>query len=177
MLRFLISLSGAQADILEREPTEKARYAALGGAILVTGVLSSACLAWGLYEAANVALVPAVAIGLILAFFFLNLDRWLLTPPTVGARRMLLTTLPRIMLGLLLGFLLSSVLILQLFREDINVKIPVIRQQEAAEFQQITTNSYLSKQIELLRDEIVNYQRIISTEGQVRLNPSQERKY
>ena len=97
MLRFLASLSGAQADILERLPAEKAKYAALGGAILVTAVLSSASLAWGLYETAIVALAPAVAIGLILTFFFLNLDRWLLAPSTVGVRRMLLPALPRIM--------------------------------------------------------------------------------
>jgi hypothetical protein len=167
-------MSGARPDLLERFPWQIDRYLALGLTILTTGALSAVMLAYGLYAADAVTAPFAVAFGLLTAFPFTSVDRWLAGLATADTRRLLLRALPRIMLGLLLGLLVSVLISLQIFQHEIGPQVIVMRQQAATEFQNTISNSPLAKQIFLLRNEVDNYLRTVNTGGSAKLNPEHD---
>src|SRR5580698_11375009 len=88
MGKFLISLAGARADILDRCDTERLKFQSLGIAILITSVMAVISMWFALTSAMGFNPVGSFLIALIWGMIILGIDRWLVTSmPTDGSRR------------------------------------------------------------------------------------------
>jgi hypothetical protein len=114
------------------------------------------------------ALPAALAWGVII----LGIDRWLVTslPPT--GRRRLTIALPRIILALLLGTLISTPIVLRAFQSEINTQISLIKQQRASAFLGSQQNSKVNQQVTNWSNQVNSLEKVINSGGQQPLNPS-----
>jgi Domain of unknown function (DUF4407) len=121
---WLRRLAGVDETIIGWVPTERARYAALGGVILGTATIATLSMFVALSESFGrprpVLLLPAVVWGL----FVLNLDRWLVSSSTgsdwVQRLRLLL---PRLLLAMFLGVVIAEPLVLRIFQTAVEQHI------------------------------------------------------
>ena len=134
MRNLLFAISGARPEILAKCPTERVKFESLGCAILITSAMATVSMWFALASAmgvnAFVALLGALAWGLII----MGIDRWLVTSmPATGGRRLGIA-LPRLVLAILLGSLISTPIVLRIFQSEINAQIAVIKQERASAF-------------------------------------------
>lgn len=171
--RFLISLSGADAEILDRVPSERVKFASLGWAVLITGGMAVVSMWFALTTALGVSGIPAAPVALLWGLVILGIDRWLVrSMPVSSTWRMLALAAPRLVLALLLGVLISTPLVLQIFQQEINAEIPVIRQQQLSEFLADPQRSQLDHQVTSLQGQVDNLDQVIDSHGEVPVNPS-----
>ena len=115
-----------------------------------------------------VALIAALGWGLII----LGIDRWLVTSmPSEGARRLTIA-LPRLVLALLLGSLISTPIVLRIFQSEINAQIAVIKQQRASTFLATQQKSQVGAQVVYWRNDVANLEKVINSNGEVPINPA-----
>lgn len=165
-------MAGARPDILERCPGEKVRFESLGAAILIAGVLPLIGMFFALHEVLRLDVVPALALSFAWGLVIVSLDRWLVVSTEPGDRRMLVAALPRLMLALLLGFVISTPLILQMFRPEIDSQLAVIQRDRAAQFSSQVADGALSREIAHQRATVEAYQQVIASGGEETLDPS-----
>lgn len=154
---FLVWLSGAQRQILERCPTERPRYAGFGAIILATATTAAVSMIFALVATLSAKLWIALSVALFWGLFIMGLDRWLLVSlrPQKKISTNFLVVVPRLGLSLLFAAIISTPLILQIFEPEINREIPVIQAQAADAYYQEQTTSSLSRQI-AEQQEVVN---------------------
>ena len=171
--RFLIALSGADAEILDRVPSERVKFASLGWAVLITGGMAVVSMWFALTTALGVNGIPATPVALLWGLVILGIDRWLVrSMPVSSTWRMLALAAPRLVLALLLGALISTPLVLRIFQQEINAEIPVIRQQQLSEFLADPQRSQLNHQVSSLQGQVNNLLQVIDSHGEVPVNPS-----
>lgn len=171
--RFLIALSGADAEILDRVPSERAKFASLGWAVLITGGMAVVSMWFALTTALGVSGIPAAPVALLWGLVILGIDRWLVrSMPVSSTWRMLALAAPRLVLAVLLGALISTPLVLRIFQQEINAEIPVIRQQQLSEFLADTQHSPLNQQVTSLQGQVDNLEQVIDSHGEVPVNPA-----
>ena len=128
MRGLLIMLSGARPEILALCPTERVKFQSLGSALLISGVLAAVSMWFALASAMGLNPLVAVPVALAWGAIVIGIDRWLvisLPAFTYGARRWAIAV-PRLLLSALLGVLVATPLVLQIFRPEINAQIAVI---------------------------------------------------
>ncbi|MDX6531857.1 MAG: hypothetical protein QOH41_4147 [Blastocatellia bacterium] len=142
---FLWWCAGADPKILKGLPTEGVKYSGIGVAILSTGLL--ACLSGG--YALNSALGNlwlAYALGVLWGLFIFNVDRLVMSTMRQGASapntkvnflRALVTAIPRLLLVIFFGIVISVPIQLKLFQREINQEIQTER---AAPLEEIDNN-------------------------------------
>lgn len=172
MRRLLFAVSGARSEILDQCPTERVKFESLGCAILITSAMATISMWFALDSAMGlnpfVALLAALGWGLII----LGIDRWLVTSmPSEGARRLTIA-LPRLVLALLLGSLISTPIVLRIFQSEINAQIAVIKQQRASTFLAIQQRSQVGAQVAYWRSDVANLEKVIDSNGEVPINPA-----
>ncbi len=144
MTRFLLWLGGADHASLEHCPSERTRIVALGGSVLTTSLLAGAAGTVASRTWLHVALAVALICGLFWGFSIMNLDRWLLltirrqsTPP-----RTIALALPRLLLGLVVGLVISQPLLLGVFHDEVAAHALQDRQAELAQARGKLTDQY-----------------------------------
>jgi hypothetical protein len=172
MRRLLFAVSGARSEILDRCPTERVKFESLGCAILITSAMATISMWFALDSAMGlnpvVALIAALGWGLII----LGIDRWLVTSmPSAGSRRLAIA-LPRLVLALLLGSLISTPIVLRIFQSEINAQITVIKQQRASAFLATQQNSEVGAQVTYWRNDVSNLEKVIDSNGEAPINPA-----
>jgi hypothetical protein len=169
----LLSLSGARAEVLDQCPSERVKFESLGWALLITSGMAVVSMWFALASALGVngflAFFPAVAWG----FVIMGIDRWLITSlPLDAARRRLAMALPRLLLALLLGTLISTPFVLRIFNSEITAQMVVMKQERAAAFLTQQANSQVGKQVTYWRNNVANLQKVIVSRGVVSLDPA-----
>src|ERR1700683_4661717 len=172
MTSFLILLSGAREEVLKQCPTERVKFQSLGWSILITSTMATVSMWFALSSVlgANpvLALVPALAWGLII----MGIDRWLVTSiPPSGSRRFLLA-LPRLVLAILLGTIISTPLVLRIFQSEINKQSSVIKEQRESAYLTSLSHSSVNKQVNYWNGRVANLQKVIDSGGSVPVNPA-----
>lgn len=135
MRRSLIWLSGARWQILEQNcPAERPKYSGLGAVILITASMAMVSAAFALVSVLNVPLWRALAFALGWGLAILSLDRLLVVSlqRPEGRRSYWVLAGLRLVLSILLGFVISTPLVLQIFRPEIDYQITRIHDQAAA---------------------------------------------
>ena len=130
--RFLIWLSGARHQILAECPTEQPKYTGLGLSVLIPGVMAAVSLAFALVTVLRTESWVALLFAVAWAAIIVGLDRtFVVSLPRKGTRQaQLLRAIPRFLLALILGLVISTPFVLQIFRPEISHQIQQIQAAE-----------------------------------------------
>ncbi len=132
----LADLAGARRDILEVVPGARTKFVAMGAVVLATAGLAALSASFAAGMALRAPLPIAIAIGLGWGVVILAIDRALVVgmngQPTLG--RSALMALPRLVLALILGTVISTPITLQIFHPEIDTEIRAMHQQAADKF-------------------------------------------
>jgi hypothetical protein len=170
--RFLIALSGARPEILERCPTEGIKFQSLGWAILTTSAMAVTSMWFALTSAMGISVTVAVPFALSWGLVIMGLDRWLITSmPSHSSRRWMLS-IPRLVLAVLLGTIISTPMVLRIFQSEINNEIAPIKEQQAAAFISAQQHSSVGQQVTRWTAVISGLKHVIDSRGIVTINPS-----
>jgi hypothetical protein len=134
----LLWLSGADLDTLSRTPREKRKFIGVGGIVLTTSALAAASFIFALNMGARAPLYLAIPAGLLWGLAIMNLDRWLVAATQRRPKwwQNLLTALPRVLMALVIGAVISTPLVLWLFQREIDAQLNVIHQRKLDQHQQ-----------------------------------------
>lgn len=123
----LWSCSGANKRLLRQCPTDYAKYAGIGGTILFTGLM--AMLSGGyafskIFEGTEHELAKAVAFGIFWGLLIFNLDRFMVNSMYADetskiTKEKLKSGLPRIILGIFIGIVISTPIEMRIFKDQI----------------------------------------------------------
>ena len=172
MSTFLINLAGARPEILDQCPTERLRFQSLGWAILITSGIATISMWFALYSAMGINPVLALLIAILWGLVIMGIDRWLVTSiPPRGSRRWQVAV-PRVVLAVLLGSLISTPIVLRLFQSEIDAQISVIKEQRASAFITAQQHSSVSQQVTYWGNQVASLEKVINSGGQQPLDPS-----
>jgi hypothetical protein len=134
---FLIWLSGADPDTLSRSPRERRKFSGLGGVVLTTSCMAAISAAFALHNGVRAPLWAAIVVALLWGLAIANLDRWLVAAATRRDRwwQNLATLVPRLLLALVIGAVVSTPLVLWIFQSEIQAQLTVTQQAERNAFE------------------------------------------
>ncbi|WP_170201283.1 DUF4407 domain-containing protein [Actinocorallia herbida] len=174
MRDFLIILSGANRKVLAQCPSERPKFQGIGGAVLTTSVLAVFSMWFALSSAVGVSGLVALPVAVIWGLMILGLDRWLVsTLPTEGSRRFR-TAAPRIAMALLMGFVISTPLVLRIFESEINAQMVVIKQRDMDTFAESQKTGANGQDVATLRATVEGFQETINKNGDVPADPAKD---
>ena len=164
----LIWLSGADPEVLTRFHGDRAKYTTLGTVILVTGGLAGVSMWFALHTALRLNVLAAVPFALAWSVAIISIDRMLVVSlqRTKNRGHYALLALPRILLALLLGFVISTPITLQIFGPEIDKQIQVIHLQNSQAFYNQQAAQGIGEQITDVEGKIQHAQNIISASAQ-----------
>ena len=126
--RFFWFCSGAHIDTLKKYPIEHNRYVGIGATIFFTALF--ACLSGGyamyfVFSGNTLAPVFAILFGLIWGLAIFNMDRYIVSSINKqgSSNQQLLQALPRILLAIMIGIVISRPLELKIFDKEIRGKL------------------------------------------------------
>lgn len=154
--RLLIWLSGARRQILDECPTERPKYVGIGASILITATMAAVSLAFALVTALKVEFWLAIPFAIAWGLAILSLDRLFVVSMSRNGKwpAQLLRATPRVLLALLLGFVISTPFVLQIFRPEIEHEITILHTQAANAYLAGARNSPLQQQITQYQTEV-----------------------
>jgi hypothetical protein len=158
----LIWLSGADPDTLSRSPREKRKYSGLGGVVLTTAAMAGLSAGFALHTGVRAPLAVSVLIGVLWALAIANLDRWLVA--AAGRRELwwqnLATLVPRILLALVIGAVVSTPLVLWIFQREIQAQLTITQQVERNTYEQKLRSDTRFAGIPALQAEVTKLQQV-----------------
>ena len=130
--------SGANRTILRQCPSEYSKYFGIGGTIFFTAAMATLSGGYAFYTVFNSQII-SVLFGLFWGALIFNLDRFIVnTMYTDGqvsiSRREFFSGLPRIVIAIFLGIVISTPLELKIFEDEINVTIQEMASQRKDEY-------------------------------------------
>lgn len=174
MGNFLIILSGVRPEILARCPTEKAKFQSLGWAILITSVMATISMWFALASVMGFNPFAAFPFAVIWGLIIMGIDRWLIISlPSDGTSRFWMA-LPRLVLAVLLGTVISTPIVLRIFQSEINNQISVIKENDAAHFLGSQQHSQVAQRVSADQKTVDNLQKVIDSRGQQSINSSSD---
>ncbi len=128
LARFLWWCSGAQTALIERLPSEYSKYQAMGIVVLADGLLAGLSGAYAFYIALGNQVI-GILCGCFWGLIVFNLTRFALSSMRVSVKeepgalpnflKRLFPALPRLALAVAMGFVVSTPLVVRLFRNEI----------------------------------------------------------
>ena len=170
MRKFLITVSGARPEILDRCPTDRVRFQSLGLLILIAGGAAAVSMWFALTSALGLNLFMAVPVALLAGLVVTAIDRWLVISIPSGSARRWMIAIPRLVMAMLLGIVISTPLVLRIFQPEINAQIAVVKQQQVSAFLEQQQHSPISEQITYWRSRVVGLQNVVDSDGDVPIN-------
>jgi hypothetical protein len=172
MGNFLAKLAGAREEILAQCPTERIKFQGLGSAILITSCIATVSMWFALASAMGINPMLAFPIAILWGLVILGIDRWLVTSIPPHGKRRVGIAMPRVVLAILLGTLISTPIVLRAFQSDINTQIALIHQQRASQFLAQQQNSKVNHQVAYWSGQVTSLDKVINSGGQAPLNPA-----
>ena len=163
--RFVLALSGAHAQTLDLVPTERARFESLGWAILITSCMAAISMWFALASAVGINGILAIPVALFWGLVIMGIDRWLVNSIPLDENRKWAIAVPRVLLAILLGALISTPLVLRVFESEINAQIAKLQETNYNTYLQTQKNSQLAKQITTYSTELQYLNTVINSHG------------
>lgn len=162
---FLLTVSGANRDVLAEAPKERTKQIAMGAVLVSTAAIASVSASYALHIALHLWLPFAVLGGLAWGLVILNLDRWLVvsTPRLKTKLGTLAMALPRVLLAVLIGAVISTPLTLAVFSSEINVEVKRMAAAADSDFNRQMEQDDRYKQIPTWEGQIKGLQQDIRT--------------
>ncbi len=135
MTNLLLWISAVDRALLARAPRETAKYVGIGGAVLMTATLAGISMSYALVVALHLH-VLAVVLGVLWGLAILNLDRWIITATKRQGRWYadIAMALPRLVLAIVIGAVISEPLVLRVFQGEIASQVAVDSSRARADF-------------------------------------------
>ncbi len=132
----LLTVSGANRDVLRDAPKERTKQVAMGAVLLSTAAIAAVSASYALHLALHFWWPFAVLGGVAWGLVILNLDRWLVvsTPRLTTKLGTLAMALPRVLLAVLIGAVISTPLTLAVFSAEISTEVQVMAAEEEDAF-------------------------------------------
>ena len=171
---FLIAISGARPDVLDRCPTERIKFQSLGWAILITCGVATVSMWFALTSAMGFNPVLSFPVAILWGLIILGIDRWLVTSMPLDGKRKLLIAAPRLALAILLGTLISTPIVLRIFASEINNQISVIKENNEAAFLNSQQDGAVQARVTKWQSTVNNLQQVIDSHGAKPINPASD---
>ena len=161
----VLALSGADAEVLGYVPSERTRFESLGWAILITSCMAMISMWFALYSALGVNGIIALPVAVFWGLVIMGIDRWLITSMPIDGSRKFAMAVPRVLLAILLGTLISTPLVLRIFQSEINAQMAVMQQKDYNTFLSNQQSSLVNKQVTTYSNELQQLQTVINSKG------------
>jgi len=165
---FMWYCAGANKEIIRRCPNEHAKYFGIGGTILFTALMATLSGGYAFYTAFDNATI-AICFGLFWGAMIFNLDRFIVNTMFSDGEasislKELIGGLPRLIIAIFLGIVISYPLELKLFEDEINARIEKLKVENlkdynsilATTFSQIGSKNVQIKELESKKDKLQN---------------------
>lgn len=143
-------LSGANRKVIGECPTERPKYFGLGAVIVVTGAMAGVSLAFALVNALKISLSAAIVFAVFWGLAIMMIDRLFVTSMHRQRNPLiyLIQALPRLLMAVVLGFVISTPFVLQIFKPEITSEVQQMQAaQRSAYFKGLPSNPlYLAVQ-------------------------------
>jgi hypothetical protein len=163
--RLVLALSGADEEILEYVPSERTRFESLGWAILITSVMAMISMWFALATALSVNGIVAIPVAVFWGLVIMGIDRWLITSMPVDGRRKFAMAVPRVLLAILLGTLISTPLVLRIFQSEIDAQMAAMQQKNYSSFLSAQQSSQVNQQVTTYSNELQQLNTVINSHG------------
>lgn len=150
--------AGVHKKTLNKFPEEHSKYFSIGATIFLTGLFASLAGGYALYfvfSGNDYALLYSLLFGIIWGTAIFNMDRYIVLSidKSKSGYKQFLQALPRIILAIIIGIVISRPLELKIFDKEINdhLKISYLKKQQATidTLNKTFENKYLSEYTQL----------------------------
>jgi hypothetical protein len=164
LTHLLAAIAGGRDDVFENAPGDRIRYAAMGGVIISTAAVAAASATMAVHTGMRMPTPGALAVGLIWGFIIFNLDRLLVVQMMrqTNKKMSLLAAIPRLLLAIVLGAVISTPVVLQIFKPEIDTELLVLQAEKNADYSRATANNPDYAQIPELTKAIATDQSVIN---------------
>jgi len=138
--RFFWWCAGANIEVLEKCPTDHAKYFGVGGTIVFTALMASFAGGYAFFTAFK-SVIPSLFFGAFWGLLIFNLDRYIVSTIGKGDGTQKITieewklAAPRLLMAILLGFVISTPLELKIFETEIQTVVERLKIDKAVELQ------------------------------------------
>ena len=162
--RWLTQLAGARQDVLDQTPGDIPKQTSLGAVLVGTAMMAAVSATFGLVTAVHVPVAVAAMVGLLWGLLILNLDRMLVVSMArrSGGWANIGTAVPRLLLALLIGMVISLPLVLRIFEPEINAELQVMRNEALGQAQTSIDSNPRFAEIPALEAEEQRLQGVVS---------------
>ncbi|MDL5514813.1 DUF4407 domain-containing protein [Arenibacter sp. M-2] len=135
--RFFWWCAGANIEILQKCPTDHAKYFGVGGTIVFTALMASFAGGYAFFTAFK-SVIPSLFFGAFWGLLIFNLDRYIVaTIKDDGTSKITRdewkVATPRLLMAVLLGFVISTPLELKIFETEIQTVVERLKIDKAEE--------------------------------------------
>ncbi|WP_248820915.1 DUF4407 domain-containing protein [Frankia sp. AgB32] len=131
--RFMVWLSTANVEVLQRFPADRPKYVGLGSSVFITSSMAAISGGFALRMGLKLPIAACVVAGFLWGMAIMGLDRWLLATASRSNRWLLL---PRAGLAILIGVVVSTPFVLRIFQPEISQQVALIQARDATGQQQ-----------------------------------------
>ena len=163
--RLVLALSGADEEILGYVPSERARFESLGWAILITSCMAMVSMWFALSSALSINGIVAIPVAVFWGLVIMGIDRWLITSMPIDGSRKFAMAVPRVLLAILLGTLISTPLVLRIFQSEIDAQMAVMQQKNYSSFLSNQQSSQVTQQVTTYSNELQQLNTVINSHG------------
>jgi hypothetical protein len=163
--RLVLALSGADEEILGYVPSERTRFESLGWAILITSCMAMISMWFALSSALGINGIVAIPVAVFWGLVIMGIDRWLITSMPVDGSRRFAMAVPRLLLAVLLGTLISTPLVLRIFQSEIDAQMAVMQQKNYSSFLSNQQSSQVNQQVAGYNNELQQLNTVINSRG------------
>ena len=168
--KLLITIAGAHEEILRVCPTERVKFQSLGWAVLITSGIATVSMWFALANALGLHPALALPLALLWGLVIMGIDRWMITSiPPHGSRRWVIA-LPRVLLAILLGTIISTPIVLRIFQPEINNEIAQLNTQRTNSYLASQQHSQITAKVNYWQTQVTNEQNVINSRGQAPLS-------
>lgn len=155
---FLWMCCGVNRKVVRQCPTDYAKYAGMGGTILFTAIMASLSGSYALFSVFDNEIV-AICFGVFWGLLIFNLDRFIVNTMYSDGKvtiswQEFKSGLPRIIMAIFLGIVISTPLELKIFEDAIDIRIEQDKDKLLQD--KISGSVQLRDSIAQKRDEIMN---------------------
>ncbi len=155
---FLWTCAGVNKKILRQCPTDYAKYAGIGGTILFTALMAMLSGGYAFYTVFSNETI-AIIFGIFWGLLIFNLDRFIVNTMYSDGKVSIswyefTSGLPRIIMAIFLGIVISTPLELKIFEDEIDVTIRELAQSKIEEYK--ATDSHRIDSLSRKREEMQN---------------------
>ncbi len=134
--KFMMMCSGANLQILKKTPSEWNKFSGIGAIVLFTAVFATLSAGYAMFTVFD-HIGAAIGFGILWGLMIFNLDRYIVSSikKTGSAWNQILMAIPRLLLAIFLGIIISKPLELKIFEKEVNKQLNTIIQRNKKQLQ------------------------------------------